>query len=304
MWRQGVWGSIGVGFALIIGCVPPQDGASGGGSKYPSRGEKFKGDIEFTLWNHTKFDIDSLEIQAPADTTKGRYASPETDTLISSNNASTPKMPPNAQQKWSLKPGKYTITAKGPGAAKYSIMQPLYRYELDLQAPTELVVYDDPAPPKDVAPPAGVKQILEFSWQEDSNRKQAEHNAAVSAQRDQEYAFCKKNIPPPNETPAPGKTKPDGKWTCVMSGGAQGTNYITIVQLAGGKITGTLGPGSADRNNSWEGAMVNDEVHFRWTGLEGGGKLKLDPGGRAMSGPAWTWFQEGRCNTYKMTCTR
>lgn len=302
MKREGiVIGTVMVGLALIFGCVPKDQSTA---SKYPKIGEKFKGDVEFTLWNHTKLDIDSLEIQGEADPSKGRYAYPERDQLISSTYNTGTKITANSQGKWSLKAGKYKVTAAGPGAQKYSSVKVLYEYPLDLSGPTELVVYDDPAPPTDVAPPAGIKQVMEYSYQEAINKKTAERQANAQAARDAQLATCKKNIPPPNERPAPGKTKPDGRWTCVIGGEANGTNYVTVVQLADGKITGTMGPGSADRNNSWQGAMVGDEVRFRYAGLEGGGRLKLDPGGKAMSGPGWTYLPEGRCLSWNLTCTR
>lgn len=178
-------------------------------------------------------------------------------------------------------------------------------YALDLQGPTELVVYDDPQPPTDVAPRPGVKQILELSGGEAAARAANAAQASASAAREAQLAIGKKNIPPPNEKPAPtNKAKPDGKWTCVIGGEASGTNYVTLVQLADGKISATHGPGSADRNNSWQGAIVGDEVRFRYAGLEGGGRLKLDPSGKAMSGPGWTYFPEGRCVSWNLTCTR
>lgn len=298
-----VIGSVMVGLALMLGCVPPQGGASSA-SAYPKTGEKFKGSIEFTLWNHTKFDIDTVEVQGPVDPSKGQYAYPERDYLVSPNYGSGAKILANNQGKWSLKPGKYKITATGPGAAKYSSVTALSAYELDLQAPTELVVYDDPQPPTDVAPPGGIKQVMELSYQEMVNRKTAERQANVQASRDAALAQCKKNIPALNEKPAPGKIKPDGKWTCIIGGEGSGTNYVTLVQLADGKITATMGPGSADRNTSWQGVMVGDEVRFRYTGIEGGGRLKLDPGRKAMSGPGWTYMNEGRCMSWTLTCMR
>ena len=77
MKREGaVIGSVMAGLALMFGCIPPQGGANKAGGS-PKVGEKFKGDVEFTLWNHTKFDVDNVEIQGPTDPSKGRYAYPE-----------------------------------------------------------------------------------------------------------------------------------------------------------------------------------------------------------------------------------
>jgi hypothetical protein len=120
---------------------------------------------------------------------------------------------------------------------------------------------------------------------------------------EQNLTLCKTKIPKAAEKPAPGKTKADGRWTCVYGGGVDGSVQVTLVQVASGRLTGIL---IGDNGTAgWEGAVVGDEARIHFKNEDSGTVLKIDPGGRAMSGQGWSFRSaDGICQPWTLTCTR
>lgn len=203
-----------------------------------------------------------------------------------------PCIPPGGQREFHLLAKQYEIRMWGPHSHTFSASTT----KLALSEPTQIVIWD-------TAPPAastgtGMKLIAVES--------DKHHSAILREQADakahQQHETCAAHLPPDNERPSPGKTKATGKWKCVLGGSFTGTDYVDLVQLADGHISATVS--GADRSMTWTGAVVGDEVHFRWGegGLEGG-VLKLDPSARAMSGKIYT-FNKNKCEAGTFTCTR
>jgi len=214
-------------------------------------------------------------------------------------------IPPGARHEVRLAPGTYALRVEGQTpqstSRRYNDETLLSNYVVELQGPTEIVVYIKDKPSEEPTP--GFKRFVEVSWSETVRQKSAAEKASAAQAREANYKACVAQIPPKNEKPAPGRTRADGKWTCIIGGEATGTNFVNLAQLADGKITATVT--GTDRNISWEGAVVGDEVRFRYAGFDAiGGKLKLDPGGRAMSGNGFTFTDDGRCMRWTLTCTK
>ncbi|MBX3227365.1 MAG: hypothetical protein KIT84_13510 [Labilithrix sp.] len=298
MLRHGVVLSVMTVLALLIGCLPPKDkGAAGADTKKAKR--VFDGPLELSFVNRTKDELSAISvIEAEFHSDRRR----DEEFLIATGYGHTdtaPAIPPGGSAKFGFKAGSYTITVRGGKG----MLSHLFDYKLDVTGSTEIVIYDQD-PPKDVPPRAGVHQIVVLSFTEDSRRKSQEHAAHAKAAREADYDRCKKFVAPTFEHPAAGKMKLDGQWTCVMGGGASGTNFVKLIQLADGKITATIT--GADRSTTWEGIVKGNEVRYRFSGFDAtGGILKVDPGGRAMTGNGVVWLpEEGRCNGYTLTCTK
>lgn len=287
MLRFSAVSSLILAFVLLIGCAH-----RGRTARHPDD-SLFNGPVELTFENRTKLQIEMLLIH---DATSSEPDSRNTRALIARSTDGI-MLASGATAKFKLAAGTYRVSAEGaPTNSGYSPLSSLVRllvdYKLDLTAPTQLVLYDA-TPPTDVVKPLGAQQVMVLSWTESAKQQAAS-----------DYAACQKAVPHPNESPVPSKTKVSGSWTCVMGGGVKGTNFVRLVQLANGTITATLS--GADGSTSWEGVVRGDELRYRFAGLDtAGGVLKIDPGGRAMTGSGNTWLpNEARCLSYSMTCTR
>jgi hypothetical protein len=161
--------------------------------------------------------------------------------------------------------------------------------ELTLEGPTEVVVFDEKAPPTD-SPTAGFTRVAVES-------RPSEHHAAP---RHIPLA-CEIGIPKMSEKPKPGPTRVDGHWRCVLGGAVVGTDRVELVQLASGAISATVS--GLHANTSWTGIVAGDSVGFRVANQTSGGRLKIDPGGHSLRGNGQVLDGE-KCLSYTMTCTR
>lgn len=286
-------------FALLIGCPPAQPA-------FDPRGAQ-KGDIPLTIVNKTHAVINNVNV---ATDTGKKYSTVDFVSLIFEGDPKYPVIKPGEEREFRLKAGKKQLTVKDhPGDMSNPRTKILEDYPIDLEGPTQVVVYDDDPPPV-VTAPGGVTQVVVQGIDAQKAKQRAADDAAYAKTKQDirqrsaaELQKCQSLVPPKGERPAPGRAKVDGKWTCILSGGASGTDYVALVQLAGGNISGTVT--GFDRNATWEGSIVGDEVHFRFPQVDaGGGKLKVDPGGRAMKGPMWIYANDGFCVNITMTCTR
>jgi len=263
-----------------------------------------EGNVPVTVVNQTKYPITSLVVmndrgEAGFDTTASELESMIGDYA----GAKYPPIPPGGEETFGMKPGKKLFAAtrehrKSGDPPTYTMLRD---YKVDVSGPVRIVIYDGDAPKADPAP-AGATQHIVLSRDEELARQQSKNEAQAQAAADANFKVCQSKLPPKQERPAPGKVHVDGKWTCILGGDAHGTNYVSLAQLADGKISATIT--GADRNNTWEGAVVRDELHFRLAGQDVGGKLKIDPGGRAMSGAGNSFTDRGECLSWTLTCTK
>lgn len=303
MLRAVVTSSLMCIFALLIGCPPPADPY---GAKQLEAGGAQAGSIPLTIVNKTSSPINHFNL---ATDNGERISTTDFATMIFSSSTS-PDIKPGESREFKIKAGKKQVELSDyPTNMSHPKTRILDNYVIDVQGPTQIVVYDT-EPPPEVTAPAGVKQVVLLGVDAKKAEQRAADDAAynkMKADNKQRAAAnlqqCQKLVPPKGERPVPGRTKADGKWTCILSGGASGTDYVNVVQLADGSISGTVT--GFDRNATWEGAVLGDEVHFRFPQIDaGGGKLKLDPGGRAMKGPMWVYSSDGVCVNIALTCTR
>ncbi|MBX3231762.1 MAG: hypothetical protein KIT84_42725 [Labilithrix sp.] len=199
------------------------------------------------------------------------------------------RVPPGERVSASLKPNTYAVTIS---AVRAGI---LHTERIPLRGATELVVQERAAAAAPAA--AGFTQLVRVSDVVAREAKEADR----ASKRAEAEADCAKSIPQ-SVAPSPGKTKITGKWTCNYGGAREGTDWVNLVQLADGKITATIAVG-VDRGATWEGAVVHDELRFRFSRVTSGGVLKIDPGGRALTGEGQS-FADGQCHRWTLTCTR
>ena len=244
------------------------------------------GDAPLAVTNRTSDPIDLLEV-----TSKANFQV----MFLDLKKMHSPILP-GQTARFSLKPGSYSIRAESN-----------YRELLDLPStsvtgPTQLVLLDSEPPPADLTRLEGfeVRTFARRDRLEDKAR--AEQENAARAHRERALAECKRWVALP--AASPGRTKATGRWHCVFGGGTYtGSDYVDLVQLADGHLTATVN--GVDRNSTWDGSLVGDEVHFRWTGVDASGAtLRLDPSGKAMIGEGHTFTDGGECLSWKLTCTR
>ena len=244
------------------------------------------GDAPLAITNRTSDPIVRLNI-----TNRENYHAMELDL----DRMSSPILP-GQTARFSLQPGTYSILASTGAHRLLDISS------FSLAGATQIVVHDGERPPTDVTPLQGftVKNFERFDRAE--ARAIAIEKNQARARRDRALADCQRwvTIPPAS----PGRTKSSGRWHCVFGGGTYtGSDYVDLVQLADGKLTATVS--GVDRNATWEGSVVADEVHFRWTGVDASGAtLRIDPSGKAMIGDGHTFTDGGECLSWKLTCTR
>lgn len=277
-----------------------------GGMEKPQAEIPFPGDVPLVLINQTDATIRDFMITEGREVYGNRRAHIVSSGKVTSNykKYGTP-IPPGARHEVRLAPGTYALLVEGQPpksvTRNYNDETLLSNYVVELQGPTEIVVYKTDKPSEQPTP--GFKRLVEVTFSTKVREKMAAEKAAAQQERGANYRACTAELPPKNEKPAPGRTRADGKWTCIVGGDVTGTNFVNLAQLADGKITATVT--GMDRNISWEGAVVGDEVHFRYAGMENvGGKVKLDPGGRAMTGNGYTFTDDGRCLRRTLTCTK
>lgn len=303
MLRAAVTGSLMVCFALLLGCPPAQDPY---GAKALEAGGEQAGTISLTIVNKTQATINHFNLMTDPG---GDSRTTEFATMIFSN-PNSPDIKPGESREFHVKAGAKKVELSDyPSNMSHAKTRILYDYKIDIQGPTQIVVYDTDPPPE-VTAPAGAKQVvlmgIDAQKAKDDAAREAKYQQTeqkLQKHADAEFAKCQQLVPPKGERAAPSRAKADGKWTCVLSGGASGTDYVNVVQLASGSITATVT--GFDRNATWEGAIVGDELHFRYPQLDsGGGKLKIDPGGHALIGPMWIYSAQGQCVQIQATCTR
>lgn len=276
MFGRAVTILVGLLLSLLIGCfnrdVPPKN--------------ELAGPNELMIVNKTSRVIHSVTVAS-----RREPRSSEQHPLVGGGTDSNAhEIAPGGSVRGAYRPGHYFVTA-------WSInVVALEHYELDVRGPVQIVIYQGEKPSNVSAPP-GYEQLFVPDWDE-------VHKKEVAATTASESSRCKATVDLTRETPAPGRTKVDGSWTCVLGGSAKGTNYVKLVQLADGKITATIS--GTDRNTTWEGIVKNDEVRYRYAEWENsGGVLKVDPGGHAMKGSGVDWHaKDHHCSSYTVTCTK
>jgi hypothetical protein len=241
---------------------------------------------------------DPMEDLAITNFTGSNIASIEVDTLddgkTKDQHIKTPTLSPG--QTTRLRVGYYKLLVVKLFATEGEVGEPIETLNIRIAAATQYVVYDAVDVPKVTALPGfrlepyGTKAHLDAVAHDEEN-KAAQSRAAAERE-------CSPIIEPPKLKP--GGVKVDGHWTCVLGGAGRGTDYVSIVSLAGGKISATLN--GADRDGTWSGFVSGDTLYFKLGNLRSGGHLKLDPGGKAMLGEGASL--EGYCRTWTMTCTK
>ncbi len=246
-----------------------------------------KGDVPLVIVNRTTAPFKSVRL-VDAQSSKSAYP---LDPL-----RHEPSIPPGGNIALKVRPGALKLDVVGDGGAKTSGPTLLKAYLVNVTGPTSVVVYEGEKPSGGASP--GYAEILVPSYEIEQQAKRAADAAAVKSRQDE----CVARVPSKAETPAPGPIRASGKWQCVLGGAYTGTDYVTLAQLADGRISATLA--GADRNQAWEGVVIKDEVHFRFSNTSSdGGILKLDPSGHSMRGDAYT-YRNGKCNHWTLTCTK
>jgi hypothetical protein len=276
MARFATWLLLASSLALAAACGPPR----------PARIEgALAGDVGFAITNLTSvpiivvdmgqgYDILNLDLDRKGD-----------------------PIQPGQTARLALRPGEYRVTLLGRAAGRQLLFQ---EEHLRLNRPTQIVVHDGERPPA-YAALDGFSVVTRERFDTVYERQRAADQAARAARARQARAECERRSAP--LPPAPGKVKATGKWRCVLGGAYTGTDYVDLVQLVDGHITATLT--GSDRNATWTGSVVGDEVRFQFAGnAADGGTLKLDPSGRAMVGNGVTFTDRGECTQWTMTCTR
>lgn len=253
------------------------------------------GDIPFAITNVSSVPLNDLSFSTKID---GRY---RVAVMILDHAYGRPgPIDPGQTAKFAFVPAEYEVQLRAHvgGYGNTTVCSPA---KLQLTGPTQIVLYDGPTPPANVATLPGFTVVTCERQDLKDKRIAAANAAAAQNRRDAARNECVRRLGSTN--PSPGRIKATGKWKCILGGAYKGTDYVDLVQLADGRITATVS--GSDRNSTWSGAVVGEDVNFRFSDTTAsGGALKLDPSGRAMLGNGYTFTEGGECLTWTMTCTK
>ncbi|MBX3233868.1 MAG: hypothetical protein KIT84_31455 [Labilithrix sp.] len=300
-----VRGLIGLVFAIgLISCVvKPQPAGPAEEHDYNAVEGSMQGKAPLVISNYTPHHIQYVDLEL-ADVPPGGRTESGTIYLGENYHSKRPVIAPSSTQDFKVKPGVWLVTLRS-----HKFVEVLLKKKLHLtEAGTRVLVYEGDKPPPEAPPaPAGYTAVETTA----TYYAQSKAHARVAAiEHDQQAARtaaghkeCAAKVPAADK-PAPGKVRVDGRWTCVIGGTWTGTDHMNIVQLADGKITATI-TGGPDASRTWSGAVVGSELQFRYADDSySGGRLKLDPGGRAMTGDAVAMNKGGDCKPFTLTCTK